>query len=191
MMKVSRRAVVGWVAGLALSTFMAGQLWAQTPAAKGGIAGNWQGTLHAPGGHDLRTVLKITNDDKGALHGMFYSIDQSGQGIATSSISFDHATLKYGIEFIGLSYEGKVSADGNSISGTSTQGGHSLPLVFERATPETAWAMPAPPPRIPPMAADAHPTFEVATIKPTKPGEQRTYLIWRGADMQVVNFSLE
>ncbi len=29
--------------------------------------------------------------------------------------------------------------------------------------------MPAPPPKIPPMPADAHPTFEVATIKPTKP----------------------
>src|SRR6185437_12380536 len=156
----------------------------------GGIEGTWQGTLHAPGGHDLRTVLKITKDDKGALHGMFYSIDQSGQGIPTSSVSFENDTLKYGIDFISLKYEGKLSADGNSISGSSTQGEHSLPLVFERATPETEWAMPAPPPKIPPMPADAHPTFEVATIKPTKPDEQRTFIVWRGNDMQVVNFSL-
>jgi len=152
--------------------------------------GSWQGTLHAPGGHDLRTVLKITRDDKGALHGMFYSIDQSGRGIDTSSISFDHGTLKCGIEFIGLTYEGKMSADGNSISGTSTQGEHLLPLVLERATPETAWAMPAPPPRIPPMAADANSSFEVATIKPTKPGERDTYITVRGTDMVVVNLSL-
>ena len=194
MMGMSRRTLLVWVAGVAMGAVACGQTQtsaaAPAPAAKAGIIGNWQGTLHAPGGRDLRTVLKITRDDKGALHGMFYSIDQSGQGIATSSISFDNDTLRYGIEFISLSYEGKMSADGNSISGTSTQGDHALPLVFERATPATEWAMPAPPPRLPPMAPDAHPTFEVATIKPTKPDEQRTFLIWRGDEMQVVNFSL-
>jgi len=194
MMGMSRRTLLVWVAGVAMGAVACGQTQtsaaAPAPAAKAGIIGNWQGTLHAPGGRDLRTVLKITRDDKGALHGMFYSIDQSGQGIATSSISFANDTLRYGIEFISLSYEGKMSADGNSISGTSTQGDHALPLVFERATPATEWAMPAPPPRLPPMAPDAHPTFEVATIKPTKPDEQRTFLIWRGDEMQVVNFSL-
>ncbi|HTV14901.1 MAG TPA: TIGR03435 family protein [Acidobacteriaceae bacterium] len=202
MVRLSSRTLIAWAASIALGTLAWGQAQtapaqapapgqaAQTPVAPSGITGTWQGTLHAPGGHDLRTVLKITKDDKGALHAMFYSIDQSGQGIATSSISFDDGTLKYGIEFIGLSFEGKMSADGNSISGTSKQGDNSIPLVFERATPETEWAMPAPPPKIPPMAADAHPSFEVATIKPTKPDEQRTYLIWRGGEMQVVNFSL-
>lgn len=191
---MSRRTVLGGVVGLALGACASGQVWAQAkpaaPAATGDIIGTWQGTLHAPGGHDLRTVLKITKDDKGALHAMFYSIDQSGQGIPTSSISFDKDILKYGIDFISFKYQGKMSADGNSISGTSTQGDRSIPLVFERATPETEWAMPAPPPKIPPMPADAHPTFEVATIKPTKPDEQRTFLVWRGNDMQVVNFTL-
>lgn len=194
MMDLSRRTVLAWTMGLVLGACVSGQTWAQAQAAApkdaGGIVGTWQGTLHAPGGHDLRTVLKISKDEKGALHAMFYSIDQSGQGIPTSSISFDSGTLKYGIEFISLKYEGKMSADKNSISGTSTQGDHSLPLVFERATPATEWAMPAPPPKIPPMPANAHPTFEVATIKPTKPGEQRTFIVWRGTDMQVVNFSL-
>lgn len=185
----SRRTVLGLALAMSVSTLVGAQT--QAPSEKGGIVGTWQGTLHAPNGHDLRTVLKITKDDKGALHGMFYSIDQSGQGIATSSINFDNGTLKYGIEFIGLTYQGRMSADGNSISGTSTQGDHPLPLVLERATPATEWAMPAPPPHIPPMAPDAHPSFEVATIKPTKPGERRTYFIWRGTDLQVVNFSLE
>lgn len=195
MSGLSRRALLGWAAALVLGIFVSGQIVAQTqapaPAEKGGIAGTWQGSLHVPNGPTLRTVLKVTKDDKGALHGMFFSIDQGGQGIPTSSISFDNGMLKYAIEFISLTYEGKISADGNSISGTSTQGDHSLPLVFERATPETEWAMPAPPPKVPPMAADAHPTFEVATIKPTKPDEQRNFLVWRGGDMQVVNFSLE
>jgi len=202
MMGWSRRAFFGLAVVLMAGNLVGTQAQAapspaatQAPAEKGGvgtgITGTWQGTLHAPGGHDLRTVLKITKDAKGALSAMFYSIDQSGRGIATSSISFDNDTLKYGIDFASLNYEGKMSPDGNSISGTSTQGDHTLPLVFERATPETEWAMPTPPPTIPPMPADAHPAFEVATIKPTKPGEQRTFLVWRGADMQVVNFSLE
>jgi uncharacterized protein (TIGR03435 family) len=201
-----RRTLLGLAVALAVGTFGFGQTQTaapaaapaptptqtsnQAPAEKGGIVGSWQGTLHVPGGRDLRTVLKVTKDDKGALTAMFYSIDQGAQGIATSSIGFEGGTLRFGIEFIGLKYEGKMSADGNSISGTSTQGDHALPLVFERATPETEWAMPAPPPRIPPMAADAHPSFEVATIKPTKPGEQGTYLTVRGTELVVVNFSL-
>lgn len=191
---VSRRSLLRCGAGLLLGIFISAHAWGQTqaavPADKSGIVGTWQGTLNIPSGPSLRTVLKITKDDKGALQAMFYSIDQSGQGIATSSISFADGTLKYAIEFISLKYEGKMSADGNSISGTSTQGPNSLPLVFERATPETEWAMPAPPPKIPPMPADAHPSFEVATIKPTKPDEQRKMLVVRGTAFQVVNFSL-
>jgi hypothetical protein len=44
-----------------------------------------------------------------------------------------------------------------------------LPLTLTRATPDTAWTYngPAAPP---PMAASADPSFEVATIRPTKPG---------------------
>jgi uncharacterized protein (TIGR03435 family) len=185
-------------AALAVGAFSLGQTQTaapaaaptQAPAEKGGIVGSWQGTLHAPGGHDLRTVLKITKDDKGALHATFFSIDQSGQGIPTTSISFDNGELKYAIQFIDLTFDGKMSADGNSISGSSKQGDHTLPLVFERATPETEWAMPAPAPQIPPMAPDAHPGFEVATIKPTKPDEQGTYVTVRGTELVVVNFSL-
>ncbi len=41
------------------------------------IVDTWQGTLHA-GQQNLRTVLKISKDDKGALQLAFYSIDQEG-----------------------------------------------------------------------------------------------------------------
>ncbi len=190
MKGVSRRALLGWVAGLALGVMVCGQAWAQTPTAKSGIVGTWQGTLHAPGGHNLRTVLKVTKDDKGALHGTLYSIDQGGRPIPTSSASFDDGALKFGIDFLSLKYEGKMSADGNSVSGTVTQGGRPLPLVLERATPATEWTIPAPPPKIPPMAADANPSFEVATIKPTKPDERGTYITVQGTGLVVVNFSL-
>jgi uncharacterized protein (TIGR03435 family) len=158
-------------------------------AQKAGIEGTWQGTLHAPNA-TLRTVLKITRTPAGALSATFYSIDQGGRGIPTSSISFDNGVLKYAIQFADLTYEGKMSADGNSISGASTQQGSALPLVFERATPETAWTIPEPPPRIPPMAADANPSFEVATIKPSKPDEQGHAFLVRGGQFTTINTTL-
>jgi uncharacterized protein (TIGR03435 family) len=195
MMEMSRRALLGWAAGVVLGALVCGQACGQVPTTKGGgtattdIAGTWQGTLHIPN-HDLRTVLKIEKTPGGKLSATFYSIDQSGQGIPTTSISFENGELQYAIQFIGLTYEGKMSADGNSINGTSAQMGHSLPLVFERATPETAWTMPPPPPHIAPMAANANPGVEVATIKPTKPGTRATYFIWRGDQLVIVGFTL-
>ena len=74
------------------------------------------------------------------------------------------------LKLFNLTYEGKLSADGKTIDGTSSQGGSSLPLVLTRATPETAWEIPKPQPPPKPMAADADPSFEVATIKPNNTG---------------------
>ncbi|HLY43137.1 MAG TPA: TIGR03435 family protein [Terracidiphilus sp.] len=190
--RFSKSFVPGFIAVIALAAVWCFGVKASTqesPTSPQDIVGTWQGTLHTPGG-DLRTVLKIAKNDKGALTVTLYSIDQGGQGIAATSASFQDQVLKYGIQFIDGSYEGKMSADGKSITGTWKQGDNSNPLLLERATPATAWAIPEPPPRVPPMPADAHPTFEVATIKPTKPDEQRKFFIVRGAEFLTVNTSL-
>jgi uncharacterized protein (TIGR03435 family) len=55
-------------------------------------------------------------------------------------------------------------------------------LNLARATNETAWAIPEPPPPPKMMAADATPSFEVATIKPAKP-EERFSLLINGSGM--------
>jgi uncharacterized protein (TIGR03435 family) len=135
--------------------------------AKGDISGDWQGTLQAQ--RELRTILRVTKADKGWA-AKFYSIDQGGTPITVTSITSDGTTVKYTVELIGGSYEGKLSADGNSIVGNWTQGPNPLPLTFVRATKETAWEIPAPPPPLKLMPADADPTFEVATIKPNNSG---------------------
>jgi uncharacterized protein (TIGR03435 family) len=175
----------------------AGRAIAQTPAAMPDhdIVGTWQGTLHVPAsanrpGIDLRIVNKITKGDDGKLKVMDYSIDQGGQGIAASSASFVDGVFKYAIEAIDGTYEGKMSADGKSIAGNWTQGPNPIPLLLERATPETEWTIPPPPVRLPPMAADANPSFEVATIKPTKPDEQRKLFGVRGNHFSTINTSL-
>jgi uncharacterized protein (TIGR03435 family) len=158
-----------------------------TPAQ--GIVGDWQGTLHTPE-KDLRIVVKITQANPGGLKVVMYSIDQGGQPIAASSASFEGGVLKFAIEMIEGNYEGKMSADGKSIAGTWKQGPNPLPLVLERTTPETAWAIPAPLPKIPPMAANANPSFEVATIKPSKPGQQGKGFGFRGRQFITMNTNL-
>jgi len=134
--------------------------------AKGDITGTWQGTLHA--GRDLRQVLQITKTDKG-FTGKMYSIDQSSPGIPIPVITLDGSTMKFAVEVIGGTYSGTLSADGNSIVGTWSQG-QDLPMTLVRATKETTWEIPAPPPPPKMMAADADPSFDVATIKPNDSG---------------------
>ena len=159
---------------------------AQAPAKD--IADTWQGTLHVPQ-RDLRIVLKVARGADGALAGTMYSIDQGGQPIKTSSISFQDGTLKLGIQMLDMTYEGKLSAEGKSIVGTFTQG-QPTPLILERATPETAWAIPEAPKPIPPMAADAKPVFEVMTIKPSPPDEPGKLFTVRGGSFVTINTTL-
>jgi pimeloyl-ACP methyl ester carboxylesterase len=106
------------------------------------IAGNWQGTLKARG-QELRIVLQIAQDGAGWKVDT-YNIDQIPEPVVASSISLDGGTLKFSLDSqvpSPAAYEGKLSADGNSIVGTFTQG-RPLPLEFTRATPETGWTIP-------------------------------------------------
>jgi uncharacterized protein (TIGR03435 family) len=166
------------------------QALGQSPAANPrDLAGTWQGTLHAD--KDLRTVLKISKADNGGWKAVLYSIDQGAQPINASSITLDGSTVRYSIDLIGGTYEGKLSSDGNSIAGTWSQGPNPLPLTLTRATTETAWEIPAPPPPPKLMAADVDPSFEVATIKPNNSGASSMQgLTVRGRNFATRNSSL-
>jgi uncharacterized protein (TIGR03435 family) len=155
------------------------------PASAPDLTGTWQGTLHP--GHDLRTVLKITKAADGSHKSDFYSIDQGAQPLPVDKTTLDGGTVKLSLKMIGGTYEGKLSADGKTITGQWSQGGDPLPLILERATAETEWAIPKPPPPIPPMAANADPSFEVATIKPSKPDDQRKAFIVQGNEFHIIN----
>jgi pimeloyl-ACP methyl ester carboxylesterase len=109
------------------------------------ISGDWQGTLKA-GPRELRTVLQVSKGASGEWKAVLLSIDQSpdrGAGMATSSFSLDGSHIKFAISQIQGGYDGTVSADGTTITGTFTQG-LPLPLEFRRATKETAWTDPSP-----------------------------------------------
>src|SRR5208282_2668031 len=57
---------------------------------------------------------------------------QAANGIPVSSISFKDSKLSLGVDAVHGTYEGKVSTDGNTISGTWSQV-QSLPLEFKRS----------------------------------------------------------
>jgi uncharacterized protein (TIGR03435 family) len=139
------------------------------------LAGQWQGTLQV--GKELRLVFVLTPTGQGnALSATMHSIDQGGQSIA-ATVTVQGGTVRLSVAPAGISYEGKLAADGNSIVGTFTQGPGNLPLTLTRANKETAWALPAPPKT---MAADAPTVFEVATIRPSNPDAQGRGITMRG-----------
>jgi len=166
---------------IALTAWQGATLYAQN------VIGDWQGTLQA--GKELRIVVKISTTDNDALKAVMYSIDQGGQPIP-ATVTRQGSGVKMTVPAINGAYEGKVSADGNSIAGTWTQGPAPLPLNLKRATPETAWAIPEPPPPPKRMPADAKPVFEVSTIKPSNPSTPGKAFTFRGRSFVTINTTL-
>ena len=93
-------------------------------------------------------------------------------------------------DFPGLTYEGTMSADGNSMSGTMAYAKRSLPLALQRTKPEAEWAIPAAPAKLAQMAPDANPDVEVATIKPHEPGNEQMDFSTHGGTLLIKNLTL-
>src|SRR5215831_18200116 len=154
------------------------------------LVGTWQGALkvpQAPNG-ELRVVIKISTTEADKLKADFYSIDQQSPAIPATAVSQSASLFKMAIAGLG-NFEGKVEADGKTITGTWTQG-EPRPLILVKATPETAWTIPEPPPPPKMMDASAKPEFEVATIKPSRPDERFTLLVNRSGMMNTTATSL-
>ncbi|HZI78449.1 MAG TPA: TIGR03435 family protein [Vicinamibacterales bacterium] len=171
------KTLLRWV--VALVVLSAGAAHAQS------LTGNWQGTLEA-GGRSLRIVFVISAADGGGLRAVMHSIDQGGQGIQ-ATVAAQGSVVRLGVAGIGVTFEGSLSADGNSIAGTFTQGGNPITTTLARATPETAWAIPEPPR---PMAANAPTVFEVATIKLSNPDTPGRLFTVRGRQVLTINTTL-
>ena len=173
LLGLSRRAAIAvpLVFILAQVSHAHSQAATDIPAAPN-LGGTWQGTLHA--GQDLREVFKISRAAGGGYTASLYSMDTSFARVVSaapvSTITLQGTTVKASFPAISGTYEGKLSVDGQTIQGIWSQVGSTFPLTLVRATPATEWTIPKPA-SIPPMAADAAPTFAVATIKPARPDE--------------------
>ena len=148
----------------ALAAILAGALCAQD------LSGTWQGTLSVQGPQgkvDLRTVIKIAKAPDG-LKCSFYSIDQKSPAIPCN-VTAQAGAVKIAVPGIGGTYEGKLDSDGVNLTGMFTQGGPQNHLDLKHVNEQEAWEIPTPPPPAKAMAADADPSFEVVTVKPSKP----------------------
>src|SRR6185503_12045761 len=139
---------------------LSGVLLAQT------VEGTWQGTLIPPNQNDgVRLAFKIDKNGN-AYQGVFYNL-ANGRQLNLGAITLQGSAVKLAIPGNGMTYEGMIETDGNSITGTLIQGTNPLPLPLKRATSETAWELPPPPIAPKPLPEGTKPEFEVASIKPT------------------------
>jgi uncharacterized protein (TIGR03435 family) len=157
-----------------------------SPDDASGLAATWQGTLHA--GQDIRFVFVIAKSDT-AYRAVFHSIDQ-GLDLPVAAIRVNGTAVAMTVIADRATYDGKLSPDGATITGTWVQPPNSLPLVLTRTTPETAWTIPTLP-AVVRMDRNSPPSFEVATIKPSQPEEARKGILLGRHQFKATNNSLD
>jgi non-heme chloroperoxidase len=132
---MQQRAVKIGVVGLLLACGLSAQ----------DLSGNWQGTLKS-GSKDLRAVIEIAKLESGGWKAVVHT-DQTTEVLAADSVTLEGSHVKVVIDPVDSAWEGTISADGASITGTwkgsdpgflGTQG-QPQPLELRRATKETAW----------------------------------------------------
>lgn len=135
------------------------------------VAGIWQGKMQTASG--FRIVFRFESANDGALRGVLYQPDQSVEGIVLSNVTFGDGELSVTQMAMDLSYRGKLSEHGEGIDGTLTRAGKTYALSLARATPETMWKHDAPTAAAA-MVSSPNMAFKVATIKPSRPGTERS-----------------
>lgn len=93
-----------------------------------GVVGEWSGALTIQN-TSLRLVLYISQTDKGYSATMD-SPDQGARGLKMSHVTFEDSVLTVELRIAGMKYTGELH--GNTLEGTFTQAGQSLPLVLTR-----------------------------------------------------------
>ncbi len=96
------------------------------------VEGPWLGTLEVPNAK-LRLVLHLQKDGAG-YKSTLDSIDQGAKGIPVDFTAVTDGNVSFDVEALKVNFKGKLSADGQTISGTFTQAGNSFPLELKKTT---------------------------------------------------------
>ncbi len=102
---------------------------AVAPAPSPPIRDTWLGTLEI-GPSKLRLVLHIVRSSEGVLTATVDSLDQGAMALPVDSITFKDGVLRFEMKRLMASYEGKMNAASDELTGVFTQAGQTLPLVF-------------------------------------------------------------
>ena len=119
------------------------QVFGQTPAKD--FEGSWQGTLDA-GGQKLRLALTITKSDAGVYAGKLDSLDQ-GANIPIDTITVNGDAVRWEIKSPAIVFEGTLNKERTELTGTFTQSGQQIPLIFKRSEQAAVTPPPAPKPK--------------------------------------------
>ena len=98
---------------------------------------DWMGTLDTGLGK-LRLKLAIAKDGD-SYSAVMYSVDQGNAKMALDSFSLQDGVVKFAAKKFQMSYEGKVTDDGDSITGKFTQLGRTFALNFEKTSADAKW----------------------------------------------------
>ncbi|MGA2336711.1 MAG: hypothetical protein WA383_06965 [Terriglobales bacterium] len=119
-------------AGLTLM-FALGMVPALTMAqATRSIVGDWSGTLDPGAQPKKRIVVHISAGQDGTLSGTIDYPDQDTSGIQITAITYKKSILHFESIPSLTVYDGTMSADKSTITGTIKQAGASLDLVLKR-----------------------------------------------------------
>jgi uncharacterized protein (TIGR03435 family) len=155
-------------------------LQAETPA---DIAGVWQGDLKA--GRGFTVTIKFTQVAS-AWTGELGS-EESPEKLALKEIVLDKRGVSFSVPSLGAHFSGQIATDNAKIAGNWTQGAVSTPLQLERqrASEDVTTA------KLGNMPKNAHPKFEVATIKPSREGDNSQGFMLEGRTVHCENERLK
>lgn len=98
------------------------------------VDGDWMGTLDL-GAMKLRAVFKLTNTTEG-LKGQMQSPDQGSGWLPVTSVTRKGDAIAIDMKAFRANFQGKLSADKQTIAGTFTQADEDHPLTLKRLNSE-------------------------------------------------------
>jgi hypothetical protein len=119
-------------------------------------SGHWEGTLKVPQ-MELKVEIDLARDSRGVFAGTFSQPAQGVKGLPLSSVTVEASAVRFVVKGgpEPATFDGALSADATSISGTVTQSGFTIPMNLSR----TGDARITPAPRSAPIAKELEGTW--------------------------------
>jgi len=96
-------------------------------------SGHWEGSVQIPN-MELKIEIDLTKDSQGKFAGTFGIPAQSVKGLPLSTVAVEGQSVRFEVKAgpESSTFVGALSADGKSIAGEASQGGHAAPFSLTR-----------------------------------------------------------